>query len=299
MRNAIPVSLAVALAALVLFTGCRGAVSKPDPVTLPPESTPSELLLGLWIGREERSEGEYNRISLTFTPERFIYTVSRYSADNIPRWARSESGTWTATLDTNTITKQETWYDFENDEEIYLETERKYKISDGELTVTEWDRFSNDDNTQSFSYVDSIPDIRGTFGHDSGLFMYDDNSTSRYTYEYVINQETFTETFEYYRDGALSQEWRIHGNIVSYDEDNLYMDVSITEFSFYDAEFTYGSEQFIGHKLRWAFAPAADKNRFFVSRLWEEQSYHRASRMWYSRADYRRYGDYWLVIGRK
>ena len=298
MKNAILLSLAVPISALLLFTGCRGAVSTPDPIIPSPRA--SELLLGLWIGREERSEGQYNLISLTFTPERFIYTVSRYDTDNTFRWARSESGTWTATEDT--ITKQETWYDFEIEEQIDVETERTYsRLSDGELIVAEWDRISDEDaDPQSFRYVESIPDTQGTWQHDTGLANYDDGSTSRTTYEYVINQDTFTETAEVYVDGALFEEWRIHGNVVSYDEANLYVNVSITEFSMdREDDFTFNQERFVGHKLRWAFAPTADENRFFVSRFWHEQNYHQESRMWYFRADHQRYGIYWMDIERQ
>ena len=201
MKRIIPL-LTMAVATSMLIVGCRGAV--PKPVEAPP--TPAELLMGLWTSREERSEGQYNLISLMFTPERFIFVVIRYDSSGAKQWARTESGTWTAT--DSAIHKRESY----NEDDILHEnilSERRYEFSDGALVVENWDRRSPSSNTDTYQRADSIPSFYGTWTRSFPLTS-DDGVEEHVTRSFEITEETFIESVTISSD-EIPRSWAIRG----------------------------------------------------------------------------------------
>ena len=292
MRRAIVVLSVTAIGVMFLFAGCGGAVSRPAA-----PQDPSESLMGLWTGREERSEGAYNLISLMFTPERFIFTVIRHNSDGQILWFRTESGTWTATDET--IHKRETYDEYVEAEDAHIlhenvTSERHYEISDGTLIVDEWDRLSDDLDKTTYKKVDSIPSIFGEwFAREQGSYEDDDGIPVDYTnsWSYRIHRDAFVDSFE--RDlGDSRISYTFAGDVVKYDADNLFLYVAVSEFE--TLGFEWSGPPVIGHTLRYALSPTAVPHVIVVSRFPGEQRYDEDVDAWIAKDS--SWGEYGLGL---
>ena len=276
-----PLWAVVPLVAVIAVLGCQQAMS-PDPA--PEPEPPKPTLIGTWqfVSPEHDDDGTLVRtktLTLTFTSAaRFIefYVVRRLDGSIEDRWR--ETGTWTTTQDTVTKTYYE--WDEENDRRFEQPTAVNKHYTWGDearevLFIHPWG--SNDDErhyVRGTRVEDPIPyPLTGTW---TG-FPYWDVDRKPLTFTFG---DAFTERYD---DGeetfALAGEWRL-------DEDNLYFFVTVENASATIdgvAVEDFDPTRFVGHELRYAFAPTGLANTILLSPFRIERSYDAVTSMWVDR----------------
>ena len=298
MKNLmLPIPFSIGLA--VLLSSCSGAVSKPAPA----EKTPTELLTGSWYAMETEidSEGnsETNKIVLTLTPERYIYHMVEYESDGDIESFHYWSGEWRANETVISTTTQWRIVDEERYSDPVPYEKKNYYLSDNDdvLYVHRWIN-QEARHYERFVRHAGLGDISGTYvyRHDRTIGSYD----WRVEWTYEITNDSFVETRYSERNGELWEQWRLAGDL-AFDRTNYHMLVLVTDVNqSFEGETSMhlDREQFVGHTLRFAYAPTAESDRIAISRMSNELSYDADSKTWSDREDYP-YGNYWIFAKRQ
>ena len=288
----------VPLVTVLAMLGCTQAVT-PAPDTADPDPTPAKpTLIGTWqfmspsrdddgmvVGSETRT--------LTFTPERFIeFNVARETDGTITdRWR--ETGTWTATEDT--VSK--TYYRWDDQNERRFDetttTDKNYVWGDEAREVLFVHPWGSDDDESHYDRGTRVNDpipypLTGTW---TG-FRYWDVAQRDWTFTFG---DSFTESFD---NGArmftLTGQWRL-------DEENLFFFVTVESASdVIDgvANEDFDPSKFVGHELRYAYAPSGLANTILLSPFGVEREYDDATSMWVEYDGPRQANRYWMLLER-
>ena len=288
----------------VLLASCGSAVSEPAPE----ERTPTELLTGSWYAMEieidNESNRETNKVVLTLTPDRYIYHKVEYESDGNIEFRDYWSGEWEA--DETTITTTTVWWiplsESVSEEERFSDPtsyEKNYYFTDdGDVVYVHRWNVEVPRHYERFVRHAGLGDITGTYVDERSYSTDDgDDVHDRWTYE--ISADSFVEQLHRERNGTEIR-WRLAGD-VAYDRANYYMFVSVTEVEeSIDGEpnMYLNPEQFVGHTLRFAYAPTAESDHIAMSRMWDEHDYDPDTNTW-SDAEDTPYGWYWVFAKRQ
>ena len=278
-------TVVVILIAVSVITGCRGAVTFPQP------SEPPEQLMGFWTAREDLTDGKYSLMSLLFTPERFVFTWVRHFPDGEIDWALAESGTWTAT-DTH-IHKRESYDETRDGVTTYHEdvkSQREYSMEHGALVVQDWGRQNSDDVRHTFTRASL--DSFSILGSWLSKNEFPDAGTSEFTY--TITDGDFVEEYRYFADGTLFWYWRVEGEIVNFDQDNHYLTVLVTDFVLHGLP---AGPPLVDKEIRYAFSPSAVTDVMFISSSGNETVYDEETERYLARQNW--WGAYALHVRRQ
>ena len=279
------VTLAVAVAAVL--AGCTQTVTRTVTRDVP-RAVPTPSLIGTWTTTEQvdddRVREDTRVFTLTFTKSRAIMTASiRDSGREFDRWR--EQDTWSAT-DT-TVTR--TWYawDEENDRRMNEPTNfvKKYSFADEGDTLFLHPWLSDDDPTRYWRYTrvnNPIQDLLTSTWE--SYYERPDGKNWRYTISFSDNSFTWSDVTT---EGESVAQYLLEGSYV-HDVENGFILVMITAFT-YTQDGVQGEpperEGFVGHTLRWAYAPTERPDIIAVSPYWREQKWNQATRTWEDRRD--------------
>ena len=289
----------VPLVTVLAVLGCKQAMTPaPDPAE-PEPTLPKLTLIGTWqfirtslddVGMIEESETS----TLTFTPERFIeFNVLRGADGTITgRWR--ETGTWTATEDT--VTKTSYRWDDENERRFDETTsvDKHYAWGDEArevLFVHPWGSDDNEDRYERGTRVkDPIPyPLTGTW---TG-FRYWDVDRKDWTFTFG---DSFTERFD---NGEAM--FTLTGKWQTLDEENLFFFVTAESASLVIdgvANEDFDPSEYVGHELRYAFAPTGLADTILLSPFGIERKYDDATSTWVERDDASTSDRYWMLLER-
>ena len=278
-----------AIAAAAVLAGCTRTVTQTvtrDVVR--PAPTPS--LLGTWTGTEQVRDDNgvltgTHVYTLTFTKSRTIAVASVRDAAGreFDRWR--EVGTWSATA--NTVTR--TWYgDDENDRRMSEPTHlaKNYAFADegNVLLINPWFWTTATDgywyNTRVKTPIQDL--LTGTWEESRDLSDRNWRETITLSPDNSFTWRSVTTRGDIVRTELLEGPY-VH------DAENGFILVTITAVTYtrngVPFEPEAGEGEFVGHTLRWAYAPTERADIIAVSSYWEEQKWNPTTRMWDDRSD--------------
>jgi hypothetical protein len=230
-----------------------------------------------WWDRDEVI-GTYTDV-LTFTKSRFILLRSHVSYDGSRRETWNQQGTWE--ISDREIVR--IWY--HNDNDMPTSLSKEYVFVGDDLLIHHW---AEDGLTTSFDRMskvsDPLPDLIGTWraeGEDEGV---------RRTWTLEITTSTFT----YIHTAQRDNETFVHTESGPWEHDSAELFIWVTPtFATLNGE-ELPDSRWVGHRLRWAYAPTSGPTAIRVSPVWDEHSYDSQTKS-YSDKDIP-YGDYWLML---
>ena len=235
-------------------------------------------------------------LTLTFTnSSRFIefYVVRGIDGNITDRWR--ETGSWTATEDT--VAKTSFVWDEQNDQrfEDANTVNKNYTWGDEAGDVLFIHNWGSNDEDDSYRRGTRIKDpitypLTGVW---KGYRVYDDANNKWWTFTLG---DSFTEHFD---NGTvnflLTGNWRI-------DEKNMFLFVtaesaSSTRDGVVSEEFD--PSEFVGHELRYAYAPSGIANTIIFSPFGNERRYDDATSTWVEREGVTTSERYWMLLERQ
>ena len=308
MRKLVTVVAALAALPLLVLAGCAAATpmkpKEPEPVPVPALPT----LLGTWqitYPEYDDEEGEGTRtITLTFTKDRWVQHNTSVFGNRTFRDA--DSGGWSSTGSTVTKIRYE-W----DDEADALSTTpatfvKDYLWGDAErntLLVHIWE----DDETNHFERFTRVmtepPNLTGVWTYEN---IWEDHP------DYVADQHW---TFTFGEDGSFQEVYRENDventdigyiftlvGTVRHDHDNNYLFVTIESgrWERLDGEDSgeLGTRRWVGHTIRYAYAPTESPDHLAVSTRVAELDFDDTAGEWIDHPD-NPHGDYWMHLERQ
>ena len=259
--------------------------------------TPEERIRGTWRDTgdwwyEDEIIGTWTDV-LTFTESRFILHRSHVSYDGSMRDTWDQTGTWE--ISDREIVR--IWNDNHDDNDDTPEVPRRllkeYAFVGDDLLIHHW---ANDGPTTSFDRMskvsDHLPDLIGTWRGEDGYEDEDGNAVQQ-TFTLEITASTLTHIYTEQTPSDNEPGVITDSGPSEHDPAELFIWVTPTFATLNGEEFP--DSRWVGHRLRWAYAPTIVPTAIWVSPRWDEQQYDPQAKSWSDHQDIP-YGDYWLML---
>ena len=256
------------------------------------DSQPS-MLRGTWQqvhAWDDDEDGWIEQVrTLTFTGTRFIVDNARSSTDDgefLFRW--SDEGGW-ADNGTSVTTIR-----FEDGQEHSVD--KQYVLAGDLLAINPWWDDNPNQRLEVFTRVqDPMPG--GVLGSWTCEVTYTtrDGKEGHLSYSFTFGESSFVEDFD-----RTGKTFDLAGS-PRYDDENNFIFVTVQQAALtLDGSTAEGFDltEWIGHEIRYAWAPTGRPDQLVLSGYWRELEYDDGTKTWKEHEEYP-YGSYYLLLGRQ
>ena len=246
---------------------------------------------GAWYDEDEDGTWREDIETITFTESRFIMDGVKFNTDNdeiLDRW--TWSGGWIDHVSGDSVTR------IEHD---HASVVKQYVIAGDLLAINSW---SDNEPTNGFDVFTRVHDplpggVLGAWTCEA-TFTRDDGRVWNFTYAFTFGESSFAEDFNRYSPDEKTFD--LAGS-PRYDDENNFVFVTAQQAEqTLDGSTDEGFDltEWIGHEIRYAWAPTGRPDEIVLSGYWVEQQYDSGTQMWKEHEEHP-YGAYHLRLGRR